>query len=62
MSKLNLNYIRTAFIDSLRKEQYYKLLKVLILNCILCHFFASMLLALTKIDPEHNWMAAKNIY
>jgi hypothetical protein len=60
-SSSNLTLFRTTFINSLRKDQYFKLFQVIIFNFIFAHFVASILFAMSKMDTHENWMIAKNI-
>ncbi len=58
LSNENLTFIQTTFLDSYKKEKYYKLFKVIFFNFIFGHFIASILLAISKIDENQNWMIA----
>ena len=62
ISSSNLTLFRTTFINSLKKDQYYKLFQVILFNFIFAHFVASILFAMTMIDENENWMVSKHIY
>ncbi len=57
----NLTLFRTTFINSYKKDQYYKLLKLMIFNILFAHFVACILLAMAMIDSTQNWMIFKNL-
>ena len=60
-SRDNLTIFRITFITGFTKDQFYKLIKITIFNCMLAHFVASILLAMYFIDRTHNWIVQKNL-
>lgn len=48
----NLTYFQIIFLNSFKKEKYYKLFKVILFNIIFAHFIASMLLAMAAINDK----------
>lgn len=57
----SLNLIRITFINSYKKDQYYKLFKLIIFNILFAHFIACMLLWMIKLDFSQNWIISKNL-
>ena len=45
--------------DNFSKEQYWGLIKVFLFNFIFAHFLAICLIAMSKIDQDHNWVSEK---
>ena len=54
-----LQRLENLVIDNFYKEQYWGLIKVFLLNFCFAHFLAVILVAMSKIDPDHNWIVAK---
>jgi len=65
---LNLNYyfkclpiLEQKFFEATHYENYWKLFKVLMINFIVGHIIACVLLSITFFEPANNWMHIKGI-
>lgn len=57
----SLNLFRTTFIDSYKKDQYWKLLKLTIFNVLFAHFIACIILWMVGLNSTQNWLISKNL-
>jgi hypothetical protein len=55
----NLKILELRFIDSIKKFYIWNLLRVVIFDIIFAHTIAVVLLAISKINPEGNWIIVK---
>jgi hypothetical protein len=57
-----LERLEIYLIENYYNEQYWSLAKTLIFNFCFAHMLAILLLAMTSVDPERNWMVAKQVH
>jgi hypothetical protein len=55
----NLKMLEIMFIGSIKKFYIWNLLRVVIFNIIFAHTIATALLAISRINPESNWIQVK---
>lgn len=57
----NIRILELVFINSMKKYYYWNLIKVVIFNIFFGHAIATLLIAVSKINPESNWISVKLI-
>lgn len=53
--------LESRFLTATHYEKYWDLVKVLAINLLVCHLLACMLIAVTHLEQESNWMRDKGI-
>jgi hypothetical protein len=56
MERLEVNFVSSFYV-----EQYWSLIKVFIFNFCFAHFLAIILIAMTNVNDNQNWMIKKGI-
>jgi len=59
--QVNFNILELLNINTIRKAQYWGVTKLIVFNIFFAHFIASILLAITYIQPSNNWLQSKHI-
>ncbi len=54
--------LEILFIDSIKKFYLWNLIRVIIFNIIFAHIIATALLAISRINPDENWIMIKLVY
>jgi putative effector of murein hydrolase LrgA (UPF0299 family) len=57
----NIKVLEIHYINSVRKQQYWDLIKVIIFELLFGHFISGLLLAMAQLNPTQNWIINKNL-
>lgn len=55
----NLKMLELRFVDSIKKFYIWNLIRIIVFNIIFAHIIASVLLAISRINPDANWIQLK---